>query len=187
MDLPWGDERTIQFVTNVGLITSDGPFGKNIMAAEWTHHVSYQPGLIAVCIRQNDTTHANIQKTKEFGINLAAADQASLASVAGGSHGREFDKISALKELGFRFYQGKKIKAMMVEGALLNIECRLFKEIPLGDHTMFVGEVVETNINKGKKPLAYHNLMYGVVEPKIPKPSEQERARVKEIVDKYKK
>jgi hypothetical protein len=39
MDLLWNDRRTRQFVTNVGLITSDGPLGTNIMAAEWTHLV----------------------------------------------------------------------------------------------------------------------------------------------------
>ncbi|MBI2110294.1 hypothetical protein HYT51_00760, partial [Candidatus Woesearchaeota archaeon] len=47
VDLPWGDPRTIKFVTNVGLITSTGPHGDNVMSAEWTHQVSYSPGLIA--------------------------------------------------------------------------------------------------------------------------------------------
>ncbi len=51
MNLPWGDEKSNKFVTNVGLITSNGPYGHNIMAAEWTHHISYNPGLIAVCIQ----------------------------------------------------------------------------------------------------------------------------------------
>ena len=46
MDLPWGDEKTTKFVTNVGLITSNGPYGYNIIAAEWTHQVSYSPSLI---------------------------------------------------------------------------------------------------------------------------------------------
>ena len=50
MDLPWGDEISNKFITNVGLITSDGPFGADVMACEWTHHISYSPGLIAVCI-----------------------------------------------------------------------------------------------------------------------------------------
>ena len=31
MDLSWNDRRTRQFVTNVGLITSGGPLGPNIM------------------------------------------------------------------------------------------------------------------------------------------------------------
>ena len=63
--------RTVQFLTNVGLITSDGPYGPNVMAAEWTHHISYSPGLIAVNIRGRDTTAENIKDSKEFGVNLA--------------------------------------------------------------------------------------------------------------------
>ena len=47
MDLSWNDRKTRQFVTNVGLITSEGPLGPNIMAAEWIHHISYSPSLVA--------------------------------------------------------------------------------------------------------------------------------------------
>ena len=32
MNISWNDRRTRQFVTNVGLITSVGPLGPNIMA-----------------------------------------------------------------------------------------------------------------------------------------------------------
>ena len=108
MDLPWGEERTKQFVTNVGLITSNGPNGHDIMACEWTHHVSYSPGLIADCINRTDATHENIEKTKQFGVNLAASDQNTLSSVAGGYHGKDYDKIAALKELGYKFFKAKK-------------------------------------------------------------------------------
>ena len=75
MDLPWGSDYAKKFVTNVGLITTTGPKGDNIMAAEWTHQVSYSPGLIAVCIKPDETNNANISKSKEFGVNLCADDQ----------------------------------------------------------------------------------------------------------------
>ncbi len=52
MDLPWGDPRSNKFATTIGLITSDGPNKQNIMASEWTHHLSYRPGLIAVSLGQ---------------------------------------------------------------------------------------------------------------------------------------
>jgi hypothetical protein len=41
LDLPWNDERSNQFITNVGLITSDGPFRANVIDCEWTHYISY--------------------------------------------------------------------------------------------------------------------------------------------------
>ena len=82
LDLPWNSEISNRFITNVGLITSDGHFGSNVMACEWTYHISYRPGLIAVCIRPNDATHENIRQTKEFGVNRCSTDQSVMSSVA---------------------------------------------------------------------------------------------------------
>ena len=87
MDLPWNDERSNKFITNVGLITSDGPSGADVMACEWTHHLSYSLGLIAVCIGPEKTTHENIKQTKEFGVNLCSTDQSIMSSIAGGYTG----------------------------------------------------------------------------------------------------
>lgn len=187
MDLPWGDDRTVQFITNVGLITSDGPIGPDVMAAEWTHHISYNPGLIAICIRPHDATHENIQATKEFGVNIASTEQGLLSSMAGGSTGREVNKIKVLEELGFKFYKAEKIKALMIQDAVLNIECKLFKEISLGDHTMFVGEVVAASLNADKVPITYNKGKYGQVVYNIPKPSQEERERFAKIIDKHRK
>lgn len=186
MNLPWGDEKTIKFVTNVGLITSDGPNGPNVQSAEWAHHVSYSPGLIAVCLGMDRTTRENILATKEFGVSLAAAGQNVMASVAGGSHGKDVDKISALKELGFRFYKAKKIKTLMVEGAILNAECKVVQVIELGDHTMFVGEVQEAAAG-GKEPLIYHGLNFWKLGESMPQPPESELEKIKKMVEKFRK
>ena len=185
MDLPWNDERSNQFITNVGLITSDGPFGPNVMACEWTHHISYQPGLIAVSLGLTKATVENIRTSKEFGVNLCASDQSVLASVAGGYTGSMYDKVNALKDLGFEFYKAKKINSLMVKGAALNIECRLYREITLGDHITFVGEVVEASNNPDKAPLAYHKGKYWIMDTNLIKPSMEERERIKTVVKKY--
>ncbi len=184
MDLPWGDERTTKFVTNVGLITSDGPNGPNIMSAEWTHQISYSPGLIVVCVGQGKATNENIRATKEFGVNLAAADQNVIASVSGGSTGKKVDKIAALKELGFKFYKAKKIKTLMVEGAALHVECKAVQIIELGDHTMFVGEVLEATANQ-KEPLIYHKKNFWKFGENILMPPEKELERIKSVVEKF--
>ena len=187
MDLPWNDERSNQFITNVGLITSDGPFGPNVMACEWTHHISYQPGLIAVSLGNTKATVENIKSSKEFGVNLCASDQSVLSSVAGGYTGSRYDKVTALKELGFEFYKAKRINSLMVKGAVLNVECRLYKEITLGDHITFVGEVVEVSNNPDKVPIAYHKGKYWIMETNLAKPSIEERQRIKKVVEKYSK
>lgn len=187
MDLPWRDERSRQFVTNVGLVTTDGPHGPNIMAAEWTHHVSYSPGLVAVCVRSHEATYTNIQASREFGVSLAAADQNILSSVAGGYSGKDVDKIEALKELGFEFYPAHEIRAVLVKDAVANIECRLVQAIPMGSHMMFVGEVVEASAYPVKEPLIYHGGRYFKLGDHVGKPAAEELETIRDTVHRHSK
>ncbi len=186
MNIPYGDERCKKFVTNVGLITSHGPHGNNIMAAEWTHHISYEPGLIAICLDPDHATTANITKTKEFGVSLCAVDQNVLSSVAGTNCGKDVDKIAVLKELGFTFSAGKKTKVLLVEGAALHIECTLVKTIVLGDHVMFVGEALASKLGE-KEPLALHAGKYWKLETTIAKPSPADLEKQAKLIKKHKK
>jgi len=153
------------------------------MAAEWTHHISYAPSLIVVNIRSDDATAENINETKEFGVNLAAEDQNILCSIAGKYTGKQVDKISIFKELGIVFYKAKKIKAPMIKGAAMNAECRLVKQEALGDHTMFVGEVVEISADENIRPLVYHNGKYWKLGDNISKPPQEILDKIKKIAE----
>ena len=187
MDLPWDDARTGQFITNVGLITSDGPHGPNIMAAEWTHLVSHEPGLIAVCAARNGATAANAHATRQFGVNLASQPQVAVCQVAGSHSGRDVDKLAALKELGWGFYPGRRIRPLMLRDAALNAECTLVREIELGDHLMLVGEVLEVGDPGDIRPVAFRGGKYCELGRRIPKPAEPELRRVREVVAKHRR
>ena len=188
MNIPWGSPHATQFVTNVGLITSRGPHGDNVMAAEWTHHVSYEPGLIAVCIGHGKATLQNIEATKVFGVSLAASEQNWIASIAGSSHGNEVDKVTALRELGVSFTPAKKVDVLLVQGALTQFECHVLQLIPLGDHTMVVGEVVEMHeIAEGKQPLVYHGLKFWNLGSALEKPAADVIKKIDAAVEKYRK
>jgi flavin reductase (DIM6/NTAB) family NADH-FMN oxidoreductase RutF len=179
MHLAWNDRRTRQFITNVGLITSNGPAGIDIMAAEWTHHISYSPSLIAINVRGHDATAENIQSSKEFGVNLAAMNQNVVCSVAGRYSGKKIDKISLLKEAGLAiFYTAKNINVLMVQDAAMNAECKLMRQEELGDHIMFVGD---ENII----PLIYHNGRYRKLGEDVSKPSADVLATIEKLVEKY--
>lgn len=187
MDIPSKSEHAIQFITNVGLITSNGPYGNDIMASEWTHHISYSPGLIMVCIGHGKTTEKNIRKTKEFGVNLASIDQNVIASISGNNHGYEVDKIKVLEDLGFKFSRAKKINTLMVEGSALQAECKLIKTVKAGDHTLFIGEVVELYPLTEKEPLAYHKGKFWKLGNNINKPEQKVLDKIKETIEKHRK
>jgi len=187
MDLPWNDRRTRQFLTNVGLITSDGPYGPNVMAAEWTHYISYSPGLIAVNIRGTDATAENIKDSGEFGVNLASEDQNILCSLAGRYSGKHLDKIAFFKEIGVVFYKADKIKALLIRGAAMNAECKALRQEEIGDHIMFIGEIIEITADENIKPLVYHNDMYWKLGDNLPRPPQEILDGIKRFAEKYQK
>ena len=94
------------------------------------------------------------EETKEFGISVCSADQDMISSVAGDVSGRDVDKIAVLRDLGAEFRKAKQINVLMVKGAAMTAECKLYKTLNIGDHVLFVGSVVEITGSK-KDPLVF--------------------------------
>ena len=155
MDIKYGSPEARSFVTNLSLVTSRGKWGDNIMAAEWVHQVSYEPGLIMVNVHAFDATAENILETKEFGVSIVSEQLRDTIGIAGGNTGKEVNKMAVLREMGFKFYKGKKTGVQMVSGAALNMECRLLKHEKVGDHIMFIGEVQEAAADTATDPIAF--------------------------------
>ncbi len=155
------------FSTGISMITSRGPQGHNIMAAEWVMQISYSPILIAVFIHDGSYTIKNITKTKEFGVNVASQGQTTEVSVAGGYSGSEIDKMK-IKNV-FKISKPHKIKTPMIANCTINAECKLVRKEKLGDHVMMVGKVVHMEYDETKSPLMYHKGRYfgmgSTVEP----------------------
>jgi len=146
------------FTTGLSMITSRDSKGPNIMTSEWVIQISYQPMLIAIFIHKGSKTLKNIEKTKEFGINVASQEQTSEASVAGGYSGMEIDKLK-MKNI-FKIIKPQKIKTPMISGCTINAECKLVKKEKIGDHFMLVGKVVHIKYDDSKNPLIYHKGRY---------------------------
>jgi len=150
-------EAVRAFTTAVAFITTNGKRGPNVMAAEWTFAVSRNPFLISVHLSPKDATHDTIMEKGEFGISLVGEDQVAAMGFAGHFTHHETDKLSS--EL-FETYSAKKIDAPMIKGCPVNLECKLVQQVSMGDHTAFVGEVVEIAIDPAKRPIAYRHGAY---------------------------
>lgn len=141
------------FTTGPALITTATAAGPNVMAAEWTFNVSYDPFLILVSVDPGNRTHDLIREAQEFGVNIVSEDQVAAMGFAGHYSKSDTDKLSS--EL-FETFPAKRIRAPLVRGSLLAAECRLVREIPLGDHTGFLGEVLEFSVDPSRRPLVLH-------------------------------
>ncbi len=186
MNLSSRDPRLQKAVSNVGLITSNGSFGHNIMACEWTNIFSFEPAMISLGIRPHKATAQNIHATKAFGVNICAQDQNLISSVAGNYTGKEIDKIALLESLGYSFYQAESANLLMVQGASLNAECELVKTVDLGDHPLLIGKIKVITASE-KQPLVYFQGRYHKIGDEIHKPSREYRNKIKQLAQEFNK
>ncbi|MEK6821347.1 MAG: flavin reductase family protein [archaeon] len=186
MDFQWNGEYHQKFITNVGLISSNGKHGPNMMAAEWTYLTSYSPAMILISVGPTKATAENINETKKFGVSLAAEDQGWICSIAGGHTGKSTDKIAALSELGVTFTEGKHTGMKLVNGAALHAECEVVEVVHQGDHTLYIGKVIDAQTFDAK-PIALHGRKYWMMTTHAPHTNAEEREKRSAIVEKHKK
>jgi len=135
----------------VVLVTSKHDKKENVMAAAWCFPISLIPPLFGVSVSRKRFSHELISKGKAFGINLADRQLAEAVMDAGSTSGKEKDKFSEFhieREYG-------KLGVPLIKASPVSIECKLAKEIELGDHVLFVGEAVNVVKRRDAKGL-YH-------------------------------
>lgn len=176
MDLKYGSPAREAFVTNVGLITSNGPHSHNVMPAEWTAQISYDPAHITVSIGPKKATAENILATSCFGMTIAVESQNVFSSMAGAFTGREYDKIAILRDMGFQFVPAKTIDVLMPVDGMLHVECEVVEHYEYPGRIMFVGKALSVEADPSKNPLIYHRGKYWSVGSQLEKPDDEQKA-----------
>ncbi len=123
----------------VALITSGSISDPNAMAATWHAPISFDPPLYGVSVAPERATHSLIRESGSFGVNLLPYEMVDSVHTCGRISRRE--RGDKLELAGIRVFSGPELGVPLVEGAYTSLECELVREIELGDHTWFVGEV----------------------------------------------
>jgi flavin reductase (DIM6/NTAB) family NADH-FMN oxidoreductase RutF len=108
--------------------------------------LSLDPPLVLVCIEKSVRSHDAIQGAGSFAVNILASDQEHLSRRFASSADEKFESVGLREGLD---------DLPLLEGALTVVQCRVREELEGGDHTIFVGEVVEVEVGSGE-PLLYY-------------------------------
>ncbi len=112
----------------------------NGMTAAWVSQVSLKPLLVMVSIAPPRYSHKLIEESGIFAVNVLTRDQVELGKRFGYRSGRKVDKFSGLQ------YSTAATGAPILPQAYAYLDLRLVQTFPAGDHTLFVGEVVDAKI-----------------------------------------
>jgi len=128
------------------LVSCIGKNGKpNIITLAWAMPTSINPPLVAISIAPKRHSHALIEETKEFVVNVPTMKILKETLFCGRRTGKNYDKF---RETGLTPLPAKKVKPPIIKECVAHLECKLHNQFAAGDHTIFVGEIIEAYANK---------------------------------------
>ncbi|MHA1130678.1 MAG: flavin reductase family protein [Candidatus Helarchaeota archaeon] len=132
----------------VCLITAADPSKENgnIITLAWTTAISFNPAIYGVSIAIKQHSNKLIKQSGEFAVNLPTMEILDKVLYCGRNSGRNIDKF---KETGLTPIPAKKIQVKLIEECITNFECKVIDAQEYGDHTFFVGKVVEAQVSDG--------------------------------------
>ena len=146
--------------TPLTLIGSSWQGTDNVMTAGWAVCCSVRPPLVSVYVYHRWFTRELISQSREFVVNVLASDQVEVSEICGTVSGRKADKYAKAK---LQTRRGEKVNVPLIEGCVANLECKVVAEYEVGDHTLFVGEIVAAHDGGRRDPLVYCNRKYASI------------------------
>jgi flavin reductase (DIM6/NTAB) family NADH-FMN oxidoreductase RutF len=125
------------------VLTAQGPDGAVAAATvNWVTQASFQPPLVAIGVKTDAHAHDLIKQTGAFALNVLGKDQGPMAFTFFKPAQRDGQTIS-----GEPFHNGTT-GAPILDNTPAFVECRLVGTVEKGDHSVFVGEVVEAGVKQ---------------------------------------
>ena len=114
--------------------------------------VTSDPPRVAVIINKKNLTHEFITQSGVFGVSVLD-DTATMTFIGpfGFRSGRDVNKFEKVS-----FKKGATGVPLVSEHSLSLLEVKVFDCIDLGTHSIFIGDVVFSEVLKTGKPLTYH-------------------------------
>ena len=146
------------------LVTCNDEKGEtNAITIAWHTPISKDPPLYGISVAPSRYSHGLIQKTKEFVVNFVPYEQVHRLNFCGKNSGRNIEKI---REAGLTLIPSQELKTLIIKECYSHLECKLYKTLILGDHTLFIGKVLNVLVdnnafiddvldNKKIKPVYY--------------------------------
>jgi flavin reductase (DIM6/NTAB) family NADH-FMN oxidoreductase RutF len=107
----------------------------------WLTQASFDPPLVVAAVKADSDSHAIIERTGGFAVNVLGEDQLDI--------GKAFFRTTRVEDgklNGYAFEPGPETGAPLLLDTAYWFECRVTDTVKRGDHTVFVAEVVNAGV-----------------------------------------
>lgn len=137
-----------KFATGVTVITTEVEGEEHGMTANAFMSVSLNPKLVVISIGERAQMIEKIKTSKKFAVNILSEEQQEYSMLFAG-------QIKEKREINFDYLGGLPV----LTGAIAQVACEVVTEHVEGDHTLFIGKVIDFKVEDGE-PLMFFNGQY---------------------------
>jgi flavin reductase (DIM6/NTAB) family NADH-FMN oxidoreductase RutF len=135
-----------KYATGVAVITKE--ISKNLTYGITVNSfvsISLKPSYISWSLDMTTSSYKNFKDIKNFNIYFLSSKQKNISNY--------FSSKNEEKK-------NSKIFKNLISKNLAKLYCKTVKKIKIGDHLVFVAEVIKLNLNSEQKPLLYYMSKY---------------------------
>lgn len=155
------------------VVTSGKKDNCNGQIANTVFQATSEPVKIGVCINKQNFTHEFIRESGVFAVSILSKNTPlGFIGTFGFKCGRNVDKF---KEVNIKI--GQTGAPVVLDNTVAYIEAKVVKEFDGGTHTIFIGEVVDSDVLNDESPMTYayyHEVKKGVTPRTAPTFMEEE-------------
>jgi flavin reductase (DIM6/NTAB) family NADH-FMN oxidoreductase RutF len=137
-----------KFATGVTVITTEVEGEVHGMTANAFMSVSLDPKLVVISIGERAQMLEKIKISKKFAVNILSGEQQENSMIFAG-------QIKEKREINFDNLAGLPV----LTGSIAQVACEVVNEHIEGDHTLFIGKVLDIKLEEGE-PLLFFNGQY---------------------------
>ena len=127
------------------LVSCGTPEAPNVFTVAWAGIVNTHPPRVSISVRPSRHSYGLIQESGAFVINLPTTALARAVDWCGVKSGRDVNKFEAM---GLTALPASQVGCPLVGESPVNLECKVFQQIPLGTHDLFLADVVAVNVSE---------------------------------------
>lgn len=142
-----------QMASGVTVVTFHASGGDHGFTATSFTSLSLDPMLVLVCVVKGQRSHALLEQAGHFAVNVLGASQKELGMRF--ANAQLSDRFAGL-EVG-RSQTG----APILPDSLAWVDCTTREVLPGGDHSIFIGEVLDAAAPAGEDALVYQHRRWG--------------------------
>lgn len=149
----------IDDVETIGAALGRIPSGCSILTAShegrstgvlvsWVQQATFQPPSVTVCLKQGRPVARLLDATERFLLNVIGDEPTLLFRHFGKGYSLDEDAFAGLGVRETRF-------GPLIESCIAHLGCIVVQRVPIGDHDLYVGEVVAAGIVEGAVPYTH--------------------------------